>query len=421
MGDRNLRVTLKAKLMFSILSLSIISIAIIACTAFFSLNHYIRQSTAHSLEGLAKLKSQAIDNFMKDRVDQIEKTASSSDLVGNLEKMSGEKEVQQQVVPDVILVDNETPPEGIFEEVELQESEKEVKEEVEKSAEYQALNKALSIVLGDGMKYEELFILDTSGAVVVSTVYENEGKSAQNIAFFTNGVKTTFIQEPFISDITKKLAMVIATPIKDENGKVIGVLGARLNLDKFYQVIRDETGLGSAGETIVGKKMGEEIVFMGPTRHDSDAALKRKVSVKAERERLHPLQEATRGREGYGFYKDYRGVETIAAWCHISSLDWGLIVKMDVKEALEPVLNTGKVIVVLAMVLIIAVIFLASFISKGIVSPIQELTRAADSISKGDTDVKITIRSKDEVGDLADSFERMLAAIKFLKEKAQEK
>ena len=38
----------------------------------------------------------------------------------------------------------------------------------------------------------------------------------------------------------------------------------------------------------------------------------------------------------------------------------------------------------------------------------------ADKISKGEMDVTIDVKSKDEIGDLAKSFERMVAAVRFL-------
>lgn len=418
MQGKGVRITLRVKLMASLLLLSIVPIAMIAYTTFFSSSHFFKQSMVHSLEGIARLKSESIENFIKDRVDQIEKTASSSDLVDNLEKVLSEKSPGQQPAADIKPKNKESGVEGIFEEVKLPADIKENKEKIEKSPEYQALNKALGNVLGDGAKYEDFFILDTSGIVAVSTVYENEGKSAQNEAFFANSVKTTFIRDPFISEITKKLTMIISTPVKNKNGKVIGVLGARLNLDKFYQTLKDEAGLGNTGETIIGKKIGDEIIFMGPTRYDDDAALKRKIKVQPGR--MYSLQEAARGQEGSGFYQDYRGVDTLAVWKHIPVLNWGLVVKVDAKDALQPIFNTRNTIFAIAVVLVLLVIFLSSYISKGVVGPIRELTRAADDISKGDTDIKIQIKSNDEVGDLAESFERMLAAIKFFKDKDKE-
>lgn len=422
MEGRKLRFTLRVKLMAALLLLSFVSIAAISYATFLSSSHFFKNSMVRSLEGITKLKAQAIENFIRDRIDQTEKTASSSDLIDNLEKVLSGRKVEEKAekkdTADTKAEAVKPDSANVFEEVKLPENEINIKKDIEKSPEYQALNKALSNLLGDGTKYEEVFILDSSGAVVVSTIYENEEKTAQNAPFFINGSKTTFIQEPFVSEITKKLTMVVSTPVKDKNGKIIGVLGARLNLDKFYAIIKDETGLGNTGETIVGKKIGSDIVFMAPTRYDENAALNRKAVIGEMS--MSALQNAARGQEGSGLYQDYRGVESLAVWRPIPILDWGMVVKIDVKEALQPILNTRDIIISLALVLAVIVIFLSSYISKGVVGPIRELTAAAINISKGNTNVKIDIRSNDEVGDLAESFERMLAAIKFFKNKDKE-
>jgi len=72
-------------------------------------------------------------------------------------------------------------------------------------------------------------------------------------------------------------------------------------------------------------------------------------------------------------------------------------------------------IVVGIMVAVVAVVSL--FFGRSVVSPIKKLTNAADKVSKGDMSVKIDITgSKDEIGDLADSFARMVASMKFMLE-----
>ncbi len=62
-----------------------------------------------------------------------------------------------------------------------------------------------------------------------------------------------------------------------------------------------------------------------------------------------------------------------------------------------------------AIVAIVSVMFALS-----ITRPIKKLTQAAEQISTGNMDVKIDITSKDEVGDLAASFSRMVAAYRFM-------
>lgn len=79
--------------------------------------------------------------------------------------------------------------------------------------------------------------------------------------------------------------------------------------------------------------------------------------------------------------------------------------------------NTNTVMITLATVLalaIIAALAMAVVFSRSITKPVSELRDVADKISKGEMDVKIDIKSKDEIGDLAESFGRMVAAVRFL-------
>jgi nitrogen fixation/metabolism regulation signal transduction histidine kinase len=89
---------------------------------------------------------------------------------------------------------------------------------------------------------------------------------------------------------------------------------------------------------------------------------------------------------------------------------------MDCSEAVAPLEAIGSQIAVFTSLLILTALLLALLVARALVRPLRELELAADRISKGDFDVEIDVRSNDEVGDLADSFERMVAAIKFFRE-----
>src|SRR5690606_5853801 len=176
----------------------------------------------------------------------------------------------------------------------------------------------------------------------------------------------------------------------------------------------DFTGLGKTGETVVAKKLGDEVVFMAPTRHDDNAALKRKIKVGSRVST--ELQQASRGDIGRGVITDYRGVKVFAAWRPAPSLEWGLVTKIDRAEAAAPLSAARNRILGLALVVAGLVMIASLLAARQLVRPLGELKEAADKISKGNFDVELDIRSGDEIGELADSFERMVAAIKYFRE-----
>jgi nitrogen fixation/metabolism regulation signal transduction histidine kinase len=93
-----------------------------------------------------------------------------------------------------------------------------------------------------------------------------------------------------------------------------------------------------------------------------------------------------------------------------------MVTKIDAREIAQPQKDLKNYIVLLSVLIVIIVFLLASILALSIVRPIDDLTEAADRISKGDLSVQIIVKSHDEIGRLAESFERMLAAIKFFKE-----
>ena len=142
---------------------------------------------------------------------------------------------------------------------------------------------SLSMMLWDQRRYEELMVIDPEGKVIASTHQSHEGHAAESSSYYKGGLGATVLEPVFVSPITEKLTTVVATPVRDTQAGVVGVLVARLNLARFYQLVGDATGLGETGETVLGRKVGDAVELIAPTRHDPDAALKRKIPLGAAR------------------------------------------------------------------------------------------------------------------------------------------
>ena len=424
------------KLLLLLLVFSLVPLSIMAVWASETLESSFEATNLDSLRGLANAKAEAIDSFTEDRRSEVERIATLvAERLRRLLELEhrirehtppAEEETEPEQLPD--LQDAEQiPPEGPrpaqqtppvipspVEEEEAADGGLLGRLQADHREALSDLRQTMGLILWDQNRFEEIIVMDATGRVVASTYERHEQRSAEELAYFRNGLRTTFVQPVFMSPITERLTMVISTPIRNEHHQVIGVLAARLNLSRFFRLINDHTGLGETGETIVGKRIENEIVFMAPTRHDISAALQRKISIGASESSA--LQEAARGHSGAGVQTDYRGQCTLVAWQHVPTLEWGLGVKQDCSESMKPVATMQQRMVVIALVITIFVVVASLIAARAFVRPLGELKAAADRISKGDFDVSIDIRSRDEIGELADSFERMVAAIRFFRE-----
>lgn len=434
----------RTKLLVMLLAFALLPAIGVAYVASNTMEEAMEQTMLDGLSALARAKSSAIDQFMEIRRKHVERMTR---LVGDevtallqaeaaLEKpptpsesllvlddaqaiQTDSSSVPDDAAQDDVAQDDAADPEPDAETEIPAEARDEAPPnplELEAAAARNALSQKLSLLLWDQSAFEELLVIDPNGVVVASTFGDHAGKSAASLEYFERGRKATFVQRVFLSPITEELAMVVSTPIRNADGADIGVLAARLNLKEFFRLINDLTGLGESGETIVGKKIDQEVLYMAPTRHDDQAALMRKVSLGGSAESA--LQDAARGQSGRGLATDYRGHLVFAAWEHAPSLEWGVVTKIDYAEAAAPIIAVRNRIIVFTLVLGLLVVAASLLASRALVKPLRSLKDATDRISKGDFAVQLDIRSNDEIGELADSFERMVAAIRFFREQS---
>lgn len=412
--------TWRSKLLLLLLAFSVIPPVLLTWWHYAAMREAWVASTLDTVTALARAKSEAIDQFTLDRRTEVERIASL-------------------LAPEVVAIERtlrraaegELPPlDDASTEVPAEPAAPEAAAEAQPGGDEAAaaelaprptppsqgladLRQGLGLILYDQRRFEELMVIDPDGRVIASTHEGHEGRSAADLAYFRSGLGATHLEPVFQSPITNQLTTMIATPIRDPERGVVGVLAARINLERFFRLINDVTGLGASGETVVVKRIDDEVVFMAPTRHDPEAALKRRLAPGSGAGSA--LQAAARGRSGAGTVLDYRGRRVLSAWEEVPSLGWGLVVKIDRHEALAPVRETAVNMLVLLILVIAAGVVAAVLISRALVKPLKDLKAATERISRGDFDVQLDIRSDDEVGQLADSFERMVAAIKFFR------
>ena len=95
---------------------------------------------------------------------------------------------------------------------------------------------------------------------------------------------------------------------------------------------------------------------------------------------------------------------------------------LDVDDVISGILRdsdqrqrTSVIISVIAAVLAVAFALAAGlFLSRKITGPILQLRDIANKVSLGDLNFTDTVNAQDEIGELSDSFERMVTAIRFL-------
>ena len=271
----------------------------------------------------------------------------------------------------------------------------------------------MQIVLG----LSDIMLADSERKIVYSSNVEHRPKDFLNPLTdpqqktFTEGGNRVYYSDVFIrKSISNRPAMLVTAPAFDLDGSVIGIIAFEVDMSTIYMFLQDATGLGDTGEVLLGKKKGNEVVYLNPLRHDPDAALKKRFPLGGELG--GPIQEAVQGGKGASRLPDYRGKDVIAAWRHIPSLEWGIVAKIDTEEAFADTTKLKNLVLVIVVIVFLLCGVIAFSIAQSISVPMKTLSEGAEIIGSGNLDYKIGSDRKDEIGQLSRTFDKMTGDLK---------
>lgn len=251
-------------------------------------------------------------------------------------------------------------------------------------------------------KYHCVKLINTDGYVVYATGADkllgtrigDPGDQA-----FLEGKRDIYFSEIFLFD--KIYKMVVSAPIYNEN-ELVGLVALELNMEDVYSFVQNTTGMGETGETLLGKKTSKGALFLNPLRHDKSAALVREA--KDGDVNATPALQAVNGNSSLGIFNDYRGEEVIAVSRFVPSFKWGLVAKIDTKEAFQSVGAIKKSVLSISVIMVIVSFFLALSFARYIIKPIKMLKEAILILGQGNV-VKNELKKKgnDEIGEMIDA------------------
>ena len=216
----------------------------------------------------------------------------------------------------------------------------------------------------------------------------------------------------YVDANTKKLTVTAATPVRDANGRFIGVAG----LDVLLQTLQNDilnTQIGYENEPFMVNQQGMVTVRRGMDQKDTawDKAYKTDNLLETPNAGFRAIvTDMVAGKAGIRTFTGDNRRPNYVAFAPIPTVQASLGVIVPRSEIVRPVRENGKLVILVLAGLLIVSIGVGVTLGNQVSRPIQELTVLVDKASKGLLEVEeIPIRRKDEVGILAGAFNRMLS------------
>ncbi len=374
--------SISIRLFFWLTIISIIPLIFVTEVYLSEFQNQVQKIEFRHLARMSDKKIEQINTYINERIADIETLSNNPAIIDSIGDFRNTFEKKDTNSPKYIAVDN-------------------------------AIRPYLENFLTSG--YYDLFLISPEGDVIFSVLHETDfATNLFNGPFSNTGLaevtqNALAVLETDVSDFrfyepSQEAAAFIATPIMNK-GKILGIVALQIDINLVFDVTLDNVGLGETGETVIARKSGDSMTFMGELKFNDNT--EPALSISSNSNLAIPMRNALNGQSDYDYSIDYRGEEVIAVWRYLPALRWGIVVKKDVREVFATVGYMRELSRFILFSLLMTVLVIAFFIGQAIVRPIRNLTHASKEIAAGGLQQRVEVKSRDEVGQLAMTFNQM--------------
>ncbi|MDQ1330838.1 MAG: Histidine kinase, partial [Thermodesulfobacteriota bacterium] len=238
--------------------------------------------------------------------------------------------------------------------------------------------------------------------ISASTDEKQDGKYRNDRKYFMEGRNRTYVEVSYYSPAVEQPVMTVSTPIRGKDGNTVAVLAGRLALEELSEIMVQQSGRSRTLDTYLVNSFN---FFVTEPRFGEDYILKKAG-------RTEGIDAGLSGKDGIGFYNDYRGEPVIGAYKWLPEFRMCIITEIDQAEAFAPVVRLAWIAFGSVAVICITAGFLGMFFSRRISKPLNLLAEGAEVIGGGNLEYRINLDRNDELGGLARATNEMASKLK---------
>ena len=249
--------------------------------------------------------------------------------------------------------------------------------------------------------YVDVLVADTEGKVVNSSsrALLQEGKSLSEIGLAKLDKNEAFYVSPvFFSVPAQQRVFMIASPVHDNNANVVGHAILEVELRPVDRLIEERSGLGQTGEVVI---VDRDHRMLTQSRFSEESTILKSIPDN------NPTRLGLQGGKGHDFYKDYRGVPVVGSFRPLPEIGAVLIAKIDESEGFTAITKLFNVVWSIIVATLLVAAWASIVIARTISRPIREGVGFARQVAQGDLTAALPKRDSSEMGLLAVSLNKM--------------
>lgn len=238
--------------------------------------------------------------------------------------------------------------------------------------------------------------IDLHSSEIFRNLFKSLGKSDK-----------AFLKEVPVMYNGQRKILCVGKNLFDKNKRLSGVIMAIISPSAINNIMFENNpnnGLRNTGEVYL---VGDDSLMRSNSRFLKNSVFKTKVNTKG-------VQNALRGKSAYSQLKDYRNISVLSAYSPLdfSMIHWAVLAEIDVKEAMIPIYSIRDNIIYLSILIALLSAAIITFLSAKFTEPLKKLQAETTKIALGKYGNTVNVKTKDEIGQLTESFNKMSLRIK---------
>ena len=279
-----------------------------------------------------------------------------------------------------------------------------------------------------GIFIRSIALLNARGRNILDTANVNIGRDESGLDFYKQPIQTDI---PYISNITflksGEGGIYFSAPVENEFGEIIGILRAEYasgivqsqlegqNPDHLLAVVDSETYLRIANTNRTDRL---NKTFKNFTDQELNSLQQAGRLPSGTRNSLYipadqfiiGLQELSKS-EYFTAQSPFLQEQAVTTGKLLATEPWYVIASQSQSSLLEPVTRQSRAGILISMGILVVAGIAAFFAAQVLTRPIAMLTVIAEKITQGDLTVRSNISTRDEIGALANTFNRMTSQL----------
>ena len=202
-------------------------------------------------------------------------------------------------------------------------------------------------------------------------------------------------------DKVERTVVLVSNPVSYD-GRFLGMVGAVVDLQFLIRRLQEVSGGGLIPYVVDAQG---RLVAAGTSQYVTgqdmkDLEIVRNFVVEGNKAQLAATTE-------FAVNDGKSSVQMLGTYSPVTALDWAVVVQKPRLEAYRGVYEMQRTARLLALLAVLVSIGVSIFAARRITNPLQILTQSSRALARGDFSQRAQLRSRTEIGELAETFNTM--------------